>query len=94
MSSDLEEIPPPITKAKCTNYEPFDTLRVYFERDKERIKCLVPDCKGTISRYQLYYFKRHFQWKHQAILREICPEEIGIEKQNQAAALEIMLNAV
>lgn len=95
-----ESIPPPPKKPKriakkiTVEDEMFDALKKYFVREENGIKCLIPDCTSTVSRYQLYYFKRHFHNKHASLLKELFPEELSIEKQHEIAALELVLNAV
>lgn len=102
MSCDNQE--PPTEKRKVTNKvflnahdkKVFDILLTYFERDPDsnKVHCLVRDCKTTISRWQLYYFKRHFEFKHRSLLNELFPEELSYKQQMEIAVCELISNAV
>lgn len=74
----------------------FDILRTYFDQNKEttQIHCLVPNCNGTVSRWQLYYFKRHFETKHRNLLNELFPEQLSLEKQREIEVCELIYDAV
>lgn len=87
---------PKKTKQSDDGDPPFlEILSSYFERtEKDEIRCTVVDCNSTISRWQAYYFKRHFERRHPTLLRELFPELADIETQYQIDACNLVLSAV
>lgn len=56
-----------------------EILGSYFERKDDGIYCKMVDCNTKISRWQKYYFKRHFDKKHPTLLRELFPDIVSDE---------------
>lgn len=83
-------------KIDTTEKNLLDVLSSYFERDEKNIiRCKVKDCKSTISRWQLYYFKRHFNIVHQTLLKELFPNcSIDTDTQCKVEISELTYNAV
>lgn len=73
---------------------PLEILGSYFTRSDDGIICNVVDCKSTVSRWQAYYFKRHFEKKHPTLLRELFPAIADNELKYEIDACNLMFSAV
>lgn len=73
----------------------FEILQTYFKRDENgKIKCNVVDCKSSVSRWQTYHLKRHFEAKHPTLLGELFPSEMSTEKKREIEMCELSNHAV
>lgn len=72
-----------------------DILSEHFSRDEVsgNIICSVEDCNSSVARWQLYFFKRHFETKHPTLLRELFPDAYDHDTQCQIAMCELDYNA-
>lgn len=72
-----------------------DILSEHFSRDEENgiIFCSVEDCNSSVARWQLYFFKRHFETKHPTLLRELFPDAYDHDTQCKIAMCELEYNA-
>lgn len=107
MSENEEATGPPVKKKKRkvtrkstasekqTN-EALEVWKDYFYRDEleKKIVCKITDCNTTVSRWQPYFFKRHFESKHPTLLKELFPEMISKSTEYEVAAYELMFHAV
>lgn len=67
-----------------------EILGSYFERKDDG----MVDCNTKISRWQKYYFKRHFDKKHPTLLRELFPDIVTDEIKYEIDASVLMFSAV
>lgn len=84
-----------IVKIDADNAKLMDVLSTHFHRDeaKDAIFCSVADCNSTVARWQLYFFKRHFEMKHPTLLKELFPDAFTLEKKCRIALCELTYNA-
>lgn len=68
----------------------------FFLRDEETnvISCQVTDCTSTVSRWQLYNFKRHFEQKHPMFLAQLFPKAVSSDVKIRVDKCELIYNAV
>lgn len=89
-----ESLPTKNVKGSYNNIELFEILQTFFERSGKQIKCNVVDCNSSISRWQLYYMKRHFEHCHPSKLSELFPDIINDVKKIDIEMCELMHNVV
>lgn len=81
-------------KPEYDDVQVFEVLQKFFDENGAHINCNIPDCKSTISRYQLYYMRRHFERCHQSKLMEIFPKMISHDKQLKIDMYELLHNCI
>lgn len=89
-----QNVPPKKINGDFNQKELFEILQTHFERDGNQIKCCVTDCFSSISRWQLYFMKRHFERCHPTLLSELFPNIMDDTQRNLVEMCEIMYNAV
>lgn len=82
------------SKSDYDDAQLFEVLHKYFEPKGNSWKCTVPDCSSTISRFQLYFMKRHFERCHQSKLTELFPNMISDTKRNQIEMYKLLQNCI
>lgn len=85
----------PKLEINCANSAIMEKLSSYFERDENNvIVCKVMDCRSTISRWQLYNFKRHFDQRHPILLGQLFPEAVKDELRKRIEKIELLYHAI
>lgn len=59
----------------------FGLIAEYFEKNGTQIKCKITDCNASLSRWTIYYLKRHLEPRHYSIFADIFVNEANKAKQ-------------
>lgn len=85
-------------KRRKTKKNPTDPIPIelaeYFERDGDGIKCSIVDCGVNLSRWTLFYLKRHLKCKHRSKYNIIYRAEVESEVQSLVDVFETVQSAV